>query len=121
MTNRVASLPALGVSLVVNLSMLIPLNFVLMSAESSEPVAEITSLVDEAGQEELSFESLVPTSNSAEREMARAKQQDSPVEQPWPPRTSRPPAPRLKNALKPSSSLTLRGSQRRSRCRRSPG
>jgi len=64
MTKHSASLPAIGVSLLVNLSMLIPLNFVLMSAESSEPVAEITSLADEAGQEELSFESMIPSSSS---------------------------------------------------------
>ncbi|HVJ68183.1 MAG TPA: vWA domain-containing protein [Caulifigura sp.] len=62
---KFASLPAIGVSLVVNLSMLIPLGFVAMSAESSEPVAEITSLVDEAGQEELSFEAIIPTSSSS--------------------------------------------------------
>lgn len=66
MTNRFATLPAIGVSLLVNLSMLIPLNFVLMTAESSEPIAEITSLVDEAGQEELSFESIIPTSSSGQ-------------------------------------------------------
>jgi len=66
MTNQSASLPAIGVSLLVNLSMLIPLNFVLMSAESAPPVAEITSLVDEAGQQELSFESIIPTSNSGQ-------------------------------------------------------
>src|SRR4051812_21879551 len=62
---KFASLPAIGVSLLVNLSMLIPLGFVAMSAESSEPVAEITSLVDEAGQEELSFEAIIPTSSSS--------------------------------------------------------
>src|ERR1700754_2411946 len=66
MTNQFASLPAIGVSLLVNLSMLIPLNFVLMSQESAPPVAEITSLVDEAGQEELSFESIIPTSSSGQ-------------------------------------------------------
>ncbi len=66
MTSRFASLPAIGVSLLVNLSMLIPLNFVLMSAESSEPTAEITSLVDEAGQETLSFESILTPSSSGQ-------------------------------------------------------
>ncbi|MBX3440960.1 MAG: VWA domain-containing protein [Planctomyces sp.] len=55
MTSRSTSLPALGVSLLVNLTMLIPLNFVMMSAAQDDSLTEITSLMDDLGPEEFQF------------------------------------------------------------------
>lgn len=55
MSTRPASLPAVGVSLLVNLTMLIPLNFMLMSAEEDPPVTEISTLMEDMGPQDFNF------------------------------------------------------------------
>jgi hypothetical protein len=47
--------PAVGVSLLVNLTLLVPLGFVPLAAGPEEPLTEITSLMDDAGPEEFQF------------------------------------------------------------------